>query len=128
MQHLEPPGLGTQGHDAHARRVVDEDGTRLHDVRRPLELDDLTPHLGSKLGVEARIVQRDSIYRNLIGATRQIAEMAYEGGPKLDAVLSRAEELILALRSGDQHGDFVHLRRLLEEYLEPPGIDARDIV
>ena len=49
-----------------------------------------------------------------------------EIGPKLDAVLSRAQELILALRSGDKHGDFVHIRRLLEEYLETPGIDARE--
>jgi replicative DNA helicase len=51
--------------------------------------------------------------------------MAYEGGPKVEAVLARAEDLILALHSGDKFRDFVHIRRLLEEYLETPGIDAR---
>ena len=101
---------------------------RLNDAGGPTFLSRIVGELPTPIGVEyyARIVQRDSIYRNLIGVTRQIAEMAYEGGPKLDAVLSRAEELILALRSGDQHGDFIHIRRLLEEYLETPGIDARE--
>lgn len=73
----------------------------------------------------ATIVQRDAIYRNLIGATRQIADMAYEGGAEVEKVLERAESLILALYSGDRFRDFVHIRRLLEEYLETPGIESR---
>src|SRR3990170_3382687 len=101
---------------------------RLEEAGGPAFLSRIVTELPTPIGVEhyARIVQRDSTYRNLIGITRQIADMAYEGGPKLEGVLSRAEDLILALRSGDQFGDFVHIRRLLEEYLETPGIDARD--
>ena len=101
---------------------------RLEEAGGPSFLSRIVGDLPTPIGVEyyARIVQRDSIYRNLIGITKQIAEMAYEGGPKLDAVLGRAEELILALRSGDKFGDFRHIRGLLEAYLETPGIDARD--
>src|SRR3990172_7366136 len=60
--------------------------------------------LPTPVGVEhyAYIVQRDSVYRNLIGATRQIAEMALQGGPRVEEVLSRAEELIFALHRGDR--------------------------
>ena len=32
----------------------------------------------------------------------------------------------MSLQRSDKVGDFVHLRSLLEEYLETPGIDARD--
>ena len=99
---------------------------RLEDAGGPTFLSRIVSELPTPIGVEhyAKIVQRDSIYRNLIGATRQIGEMAYEGGPQLDSVLARAEEMILALHSGDRFRDFVHIRRLLEEYLETPGIDA----
>jgi replicative DNA helicase len=99
----------------------------LEDAGGPAYLSKLVTELPTPIGVEhyARIVQRDSIYRSLIGATRQIAEMAYEGGPKLDQVLARAEELIMSLRSGDKSGDFFHIRQLLEHYLEVPGIDSR---
>jgi replicative DNA helicase len=98
----------------------------LEDAGGPGFLSRVVAELPTAVGAEhyARLVQRDSIYRGLIGATRQIAEMAYEGGPRLEIVLSRAEELILALRSGDKLRDFAHIRQLLEQYLETPGIDA----
>src|ERR1700675_4638807 len=98
----------------------------LEDAGGPGFLSRVVGELPTSVGAEhyARLVQRDGIYRGLIGATRQIAEMAYEGGPRLEAVLSRAEELILALRSGDKLRDFFHIRQLLEQYLETPGIDA----
>ena len=101
---------------------------RLDDVGGPAFLSRIVGELPTPIGVEhyARIVQRDSVYRNLIGVTRQIAEMAYEGGPKLEAVLGRAVELIYTLYSGDKVGDFIHIRRLLEDYLENPGIDSRE--
>ncbi len=100
---------------------------RLEEAGGPSFLSRIVTELPTPIGAEyyARIVQRDSIYRNLIGATKQIAEMAYQGGPKLEAVLSRAEELILALHSGDKFADFLHIRQLLEQHLEEPGIDSR---
>jgi replicative DNA helicase len=110
----------TVAHELTRRNLLDDAGG-------PAFLSKIVADLPTSIGVEhyARIVQRDSIYRSLIGATRQIAEMAYEGGPKLDAVLSRAEELIMALRTSDKVGDFAHIRQLLEHYLEVPGIDSR---
>jgi len=101
---------------------------RLEGAGGPAYLSKIVTDLPTPIGIEhyARIVQRDAIYRNLIGVTKQISEMAYEGGPKLGEVLSRAEELIMALHSGEKIGDFVHIRGLLEEYLETPGIDAPD--
>ena len=99
---------------------------RLDEAGGPAYLSRIVGELPTPIGVEyyARIVQRDSIYRNLIGTTRQIAEMAYQGGPKLDEVLARSEELILSLHRGDRFREFIHIRQLLEEYLETPGIDA----
>ena len=101
---------------------------RLEDAGGPGFLSRVVSDLPTPIGIQyyARIVRRDSIYRNLIGITEQIKNMAYEGGPKLDAVLDRAQELIMSLHSSDKVGDFVHLRSLLEEYLETPGIDARE--
>ncbi|MCH8025825.1 MAG: replicative DNA helicase [Chloroflexi bacterium] len=101
---------------------------QLEDAGGPGFLSKVVTNLPTPIGVEhyTRIVRRDSIYRNLIGITEQIKNMAYEGGPKLDAVLDRAQELIMSLHSSDKVGDFVHLRSLLEEFLETPGIDARE--
>ena len=101
---------------------------RLEDAGGPAFLSRIVGELPTAIGVEhyAGIVQRDAAYRQLIGASTQITNLAYQGGPDLDAVLGRAEALILALRSGDQFRDFVHIRQLLEQYLEAPGIDARD--
>ncbi len=101
---------------------------RLEDIGGPGYLSRIVTDLPTPIGIQhyARIVRRDSIYRNLIGITEQIKNMAYEGGPKLDGVLDRAQELIMSLHSSDKVGDFVQLRGLLEEYLETPGIDSRD--
>jgi replicative DNA helicase len=110
----------TVAHELTRRNLLDDTGG-------PAFLSKVVTELPTPIGVEhyARIVQRDSIYRSLIGATRQIAEMAYEGGPKLDTVLARAEELIMSLRSSEKFRDFFHIRQLLEQYLEVPGIDSR---
>ena len=110
----------TVAHELTRRNLLDDAGG-------PAFLSRIVADLPTPIGVEhyARLVQRDSIYRSLIGATRQIAEMAYEGGPKLDTVLGRAEELIMALRSSEKFRDFLHIRQLLEHYLEVPGIDSR---
>ena len=101
---------------------------RLEEAGGPVFLSRIIGELPTPIGVEhyARIVQRDAIYRTLIGVTKQISEMAYKGGPELNSVLSRGLDLIHSLRSGEQFREFTHIRHLLEEYLETPGIDARD--
>ncbi len=99
---------------------------QLEDVGGPAFLSKIIAELPTPIGVEhyARLVRRDSIYRNLIGMTEQIKNMAYTAGPELSAVLDRAQDLIMSLRTSDQKGDFEHVRNLLEEYLDAPGIDA----
>lgn len=110
----------TVAHELARRGLLEEAGG-------PGFLSRIVAELPTPIGVEhyAYIVQRDAIYRNLISATRQIAQMAYEGGPKVEEVISRAEDLIQALRRGDRFRDFLHIRQLLEHYLEVPGIDSR---
>ena len=75
------------------------------------------------VGVEAhaRIVARDSFYRQLIQAASQIAQLAYAGGPDVRLVISTSEQLLLSIRSAETSGDFVALRELLEQFLESPG-------
>ena len=99
---------------------------RLEDAGGPAFLSRIVAELPTPIGVEhyAGIVRRDSTYRQLIGASAQIAKLAEQGGPDLDGVLSRAEALILSLRGGERMRDFVHIRQLLEQYLEAPGVDA----
>ncbi len=75
------------------------------------------------VGVEAhaRIVARDALYRRLIQAAGQIAQLAYEGGPDATRVLAAAEGLLLGIRSAESAGDFKILRDLLDQFLEDPG-------
>lgn len=83
-------------------------------------LSQIVSDLPTTVGVEdyARIVARDAIYRRLISAAGRIAQMAYEGGADLDSVLGRAEMLLMALRSGESLRDFIHIRTVLEQFLE----------
>ncbi len=99
---------------------------RLEEAGGPGFLSRVVTELPTPIGVEhyAGIVRRDAVYRQLIGASAQITQLAYQGGPDLEAVLGRAETLILALRGGDKFREFVHIRQLLEQYLEAPGVDA----
>ena len=78
------------------------------------------------VGVEAhaRIVARDALYRRLIQAASQIAQLAYEGGPDANRVLAVAEGLLLGIRSAEAAGDFKRLRDLLDQFLEDPGESA----
>lgn len=87
-------------------------------------LSRLVAELPTAVGVEyhAQIVQRDAVYRRLIQAAGQITQMAYEGPPDLDGVLAKAEHLLMAIRGGEAIRDFVHIRTLLEQYLQ--GADA----
>jgi replicative DNA helicase len=85
-------------------------------------LSQLVSDLPTTVGVEdyARIVARDAVYRRLISAAGHIAQDAYEGGPDLEGVLTRSEMRLMALRSGEALRDFVHIRRLLENYPSQP--------
>lgn len=66
----------------------------------------------------ARIVQRTSLMRQLIRVGGDIAAIGYDGGPDADVALSKAEEMLFKVRSGRGSGDFMHIREILDTYME----------
>lgn len=109
----------TVGHEL-ARR------DRLEEIGGFAYLSRLVAELATPFDAEyyAQIVRRDAIYRRLISAAAQIAQIAYQGGPDLDAVLGRAEALILSLRTGERLKDFVHIHEVLSRYWEAAAGEA----
>ncbi|MEE9284891.1 MAG: replicative DNA helicase [Dehalococcoidia bacterium] len=93
---------------------------RLEEIGGAAYLSRLVTELPTSVGAEhyAGIVQRDSTYRKLITAAGQMTQMAYQGGPEVAEVLSRAETLVAAVRQGETLRDFKHIRELLAGYLE----------
>ena len=65
-----------------------------------------------------RIVQRTSTMRQLISAAGDIAAIGYEGGPDADTALRKAEDVLYGVRTGKGTRDFVHLREVLDSYME----------
>ena len=67
----------------------------------------------------ARIVQRTSIMRQLIDVGGRIADIGYhESDSDTDKALASAEDLLFRIRAGRGSGDFVHIREVLDTYLE----------
>lgn len=71
----------------------------------------------------ANIVRQTATLRRLIAAAGQIAALGYEGGPDADAVLDKAEDLLYQLRSGQGSQDFVHIKDVIDKYLESSGLE-----
>ena len=65
-----------------------------------------------------RIVDRTAVMRHLIDAASQISTIGYEGTDDVDAALTRAEEVLFRVRSGQPARDFVPLRHVLDQYME----------
>lgn len=66
----------------------------------------------------ARIVQRTSTMRQLIRAASDIAAIGYQGAADTDTALRAAEEILFGIRSGRLSRDFVHIREILDTYME----------
>jgi replicative DNA helicase len=83
-------------------------------------LADVIRRLPTSIGAEfyARIVKRDAMYRGLIHAATGILQMAYEAPADIDGVFSKSENLLQKLRGGENFRDFVHIRQLLDAYLD----------
>lgn len=96
---------------------------KLDEVGGAAYLSHLVSVLPTSVHVEhyAQIVQRLAIMRQLITASGQIAAIGYEADPDVDAALSRAEDVLYRLRRSESRRDFVHIRRLLDEYFEESG-------
>ena len=79
----------------------------------------------------AQIVHRTSIMRQIIQVGGDIAAIGYEGGPDPDGALRKAEELLFSVRSGRGSRDFMHIREILDTYMEESaailGPDARHL-
>jgi len=69
----------------------------------------------------AQIVYRLSLMRRLIRAADYIADIGYKADPDTDASLDRAEDILYRLRHGQRARDFVHIRQVLDNYLEMPA-------
>lgn len=66
----------------------------------------------------ARIVARLATYRALIKAGLDIAGLGYEAPPDTEAALSRAEDLLFRIRTGRPLRGMLHLREVLDRFLE----------
>ncbi len=69
----------------------------------------------------ARIVHRMAMMRRIIESAGEISKIGYEAGPDEDEALSRAEDILFQLRSGQSSRDFVHIKEVLNEYLDESG-------
>ncbi len=104
---------------------------RLEETGGQTYLAETIRRLPTSVGVEfyAQIVKRDSTYRGLIHAATGILQLAYEAPAEIETVFSRSEDLIARLRGGENFRDFVHIRQLLQAYLEEDveAIERRDL-
>ena len=66
----------------------------------------------------ARIVQRTSVMRQVIGAAGEIAALGYEDDSDVEATLSRAEDILFRVRTGRSSREFIHIREVLDKFLE----------
>ena len=69
----------------------------------------------------AGIVRRMATMRRIIESAGQISKIGYDAGPDEEEALSRAEDILFQLRSGQRSRDFVHIRDVLDEYIEESG-------
>jgi replicative DNA helicase len=99
---------------------------RLEELGGIAYLSQLVADLPTAIGVEhyAGIVRRDRIYRDLIRVVGDLSRMAYEGGPDLEGVLLKAENMILSLRGGERLRDFIHIKQVLDQYWEEAGAEG----
>ncbi|MQG19291.1 MAG: replicative DNA helicase [SAR202 cluster bacterium] len=66
----------------------------------------------------ARIVQKTSTMRKLISTATEIADIGYNGVSDVESSLNKAEKLLFGIRSEQSVGDFVHIRSVLDTYME----------
>jgi len=109
----------TLGHELARRDRLEEMGGLAY-------LSRLVTELPTPVGVEhyAGIVKRDAVYRRLIEVASRIAQMGYSGGPDLEETLSRAEGMLLSLRSGERLSDFLHIKEILDDFWEGGGLES----
>jgi len=103
---------------------------KLEEIGGVAYLSHLVAVLPTSVHVEyyAQIVNRLSVMRKLIVAAGQIAAIGYDAEPDLDVALNRAEDALFKVRRGESPRDFVHIRRILEQYWEESGTESSERV
>jgi replicative DNA helicase len=93
---------------------------RLEEVGGSAYLAHLVRSVPTSAHVEhyARIVQRASTMRQLIAVAGDIAAIGYEEDADVEGSLSRAEDLLFQVRTRRGTRDFVHIREVLDAYME----------
>ena len=93
---------------------------RLEEVGGPAYVAHLVRTVPTSVHVEhyAEIVRRAFIMRELIRTADSIAQIGYEGTSDVDGALSEAERLLFNIRSGRGTRDFLHIREVLDTYME----------
>ncbi|MHB1131990.1 MAG: replicative DNA helicase [Chloroflexota bacterium] len=91
---------------------------KLEDAGGAAYLASLSANVPSALHAEyyARIVERTSVLRRLIGAAGQIAALGYSAGEDVDTALDRSEQILFAVSERRQTKDFVSLHDALKDY------------
>jgi len=70
----------------------------------------------------ARIVYNLSVSRLLITAGTRITDLGYSADPDPGSVIARAENLLFNLRTERSTLDFIHIKNILDKYLEPAPV------
>ena len=93
---------------------------RLEDAGGGAYLGHLVRSVPTSVHIEhyAQIVQRTSIMRQLIAAAGNIAALGYDGDADVESSLSEAENLLYSVRTARGTRDFVHIREVLDAYME----------
>ena len=112
-QRPEAIDLATLGHEMARLSRLEEAGGYEY-------LSQLSATVPTSVNVEyyAQIVQRTSVMRQLVHAASGIANLGYENGSDIAETLTRAEDMLFRLRGTGAGRDFVHLREVLDRYLE----------
>ncbi|MCE2404494.1 MAG: replicative DNA helicase [Dehalococcoidia bacterium] len=66
----------------------------------------------------ARIVTKTSVMRRIIDSAARISDIGYEGTDDVEGALSRAEDILYQVRTGQVRRDFVPIREVLDQYLQ----------
>lgn len=76
----------------------------------------------------AQIVSRMAIMRRLISAAEQISTIGYRAEPDIDTSLSKAEDLLFQVRTGQDFREFSSIHDLLNKYFDEKGasIESQD--
>ena len=103
---------------------------RLEDTGGNAYLGHLVRSVPTSVAIEhyAHIVQRTSIMRQLINAAGDIAAIGYDGDSDVESALSKAEEKLFRVRTGRGTRDFIHIRDVLDTYMEETAtLDLADV-